>query len=65
MKNPFKSNNLKPAELVIGEREAIQGNVNTNVMLKNLKKYYHSPYGTDEEKVCDSIKTYQNTLRSE
>lgn len=62
---PFKRNEFKSADLIVGNREAIRGNVNANTMLDNLKKYYHKPYGIDEEKICDSIKTYQNTLRSE
>lgn len=55
----------KPAELVVGERESIHGNVNSNVMLQNLKKKYEHPYGVDVEEVNDSIKTYQKTLNED
>lgn len=55
----------KPAELVIGERESIHGNVDSNVMLQNLKRKYGHPYGIDLEEVNESIKTYQETLKGD
>lgn len=62
LSNIFKFNTSKPAELVIGKREAVQGNVDTQIMVRNLKIQYQAPYTSDEISFKSRIENYQDTL---